>query len=195
MKSIRDRFIQFYHVRYIDIIYSDSGIQYIIYIYMGEGWLVFPDLSSAKKNLMELIFNLCGEFWWSLEGPVSEILYPHLHVGAPVISSGLSRCVQILKREWGAESNGKLPLIKLQRGGRTAFGQNFSLGVWVCSEDLPLDRTLWWWLYNIYLDLNHFTSKTELKYQVCIKNTMLKVILFNENWPYFQNKLIVFAIT
>ena len=33
----------------------------------------------------------------------------HLHAGAPGIFSDLLRCVQMLKREWGAESNGKLP--------------------------------------------------------------------------------------
>ena len=32
---------------------------------------------------MELIFNLCSEFWWSLEGPFSQIRSPHLHAGAP----------------------------------------------------------------------------------------------------------------
>ena len=35
-----------------------------------------------SKTLMELIFNPCGEFWWSSEGPVSQIHSPHLHVGA-----------------------------------------------------------------------------------------------------------------
>ena len=60
------------------------------------------------KTLMELIFNPCGEFRWSPEGPVSQIHSPHLHVGAPGIFSDLLRSVQMLKREWGAESNGKL---------------------------------------------------------------------------------------
>ena len=51
---------------------------------------------------MELIFNLRGEFWWSPEGPVSQIHSPHLHVGAPGIFSDLLKSVQMLKREWGA---------------------------------------------------------------------------------------------
>ena len=58
---------------------------------------------------MELICNPCGEFRWSSEGPVSQIHSPHLHIGAPGIFSHILRSVQILKREWGAESNGKLP--------------------------------------------------------------------------------------
>ena len=64
-----------------------------------------------SKTLMELIFNPCGEFRWGPEGPVSQIHSPHLHVGAPGILSDLLRSVQMLKREWGAESNGKLPHI------------------------------------------------------------------------------------
>ena len=62
-----------------------------------------------SKTLMELIFNTYGEFRWSPEGPVSRIYSPHLHVGAPGIFSELLRSVQMLKREWGTESNGKLP--------------------------------------------------------------------------------------
>ena len=62
-----------------------------------------------SKTLMELIFNACVKFWWSPEGPVIQIHSPHLLVGAPGIFSNLLRFVQMLKREWGAESNGKLP--------------------------------------------------------------------------------------
>ena len=61
------------------------------------------------KTLMELIFNHCGEFRWSSEGPVCQLLSPHLLVGAPGFFSDLLRFVQMLKREWGAESNEKLP--------------------------------------------------------------------------------------
>ena len=62
-----------------------------------------------SKTLMELIFKPCGEFQWSLEGPVSQIHSPHLHEGVPGIFSDILRSVQMLKREWGAETNGKLP--------------------------------------------------------------------------------------
>ena len=65
--------------------------------------------------LLELIFNPCGEFRWSLESPISQIHSPHLHVGAPGIHTDLLRSVQMLKREWGSESNGAyLSLVKLQ---------------------------------------------------------------------------------
>ena len=42
-----------------------------------------------SKTLMELIYNPCGEFRWSLEGPVGQIYLPHLQVDAPVIFYGL----------------------------------------------------------------------------------------------------------
>ena len=51
--------------------------------------------------------NPDGEFRRSPEGPVSHS--PHLLAGAPGIISDLLRSVQMIKRERGAESNGKLP--------------------------------------------------------------------------------------
>ena len=53
---------------------------------------------TLLKTLMELIFNLSGEFRWSPNGPVSQIHSSHLHVGAPG-NADLSRSVQMLKRE------------------------------------------------------------------------------------------------
>ena len=62
-----------------------------------------------SKTLMELIFNPCGEFRGSPVGPVSQIHSPRLLVVAPGIFSDLLKFVEMLKREWGAKSNGKLP--------------------------------------------------------------------------------------
>ena len=64
-------------------------------------------ISGLVKTLMELIFNPCGEFCWSPEGSVSQIHSPHHQVGAPGIFYDLLKTIQMLKREWGAESNGK----------------------------------------------------------------------------------------
>ena len=64
-----------------------------------------------SKSLMEF-YNTCGEFRGSLEeGPSSQSYSPHLQVGAPGIFSDLLMSVQMLKREWGAGSNGKLPYL------------------------------------------------------------------------------------
>ena len=115
----------------------------------------------CSGTLMELLFKPCSEFRWSPEGPVNQIHSPHLHAGTPRIFSHLLRSVQMLKREWGAESNGKLlhlfiP-IKLQPWfpclqWKTCFGQNCSLGAWVSVKYLPLGRALWrwWWCPESY---------------------------------------------
>ena len=88
-----------------------------------------------SKILMDLIFNTDGEFWRSPEGPVSQIHSPHLHVGVPGIFSDLLRSAQMLKREWGVESNGKL--LDLFIPGKTA-----ALVPALAMKDLPLGRTL-----------------------------------------------------
>ena len=88
-----------------------------------------------SKALMELIFNSCGEFRWSPEDPVSQIHSPHLHVDAPGIFSDFLRSVQMLKREWGAESNGKLSQPCFPS---LCLPQNCSLDSCVCSEGLAL---------------------------------------------------------
>ena len=79
---------------------------------------------------MELIFNPYDEFQLSPEGPGSQIHSPHFLIGAPGIFSDLLRSVQMLKREWGAESNGKLPLLFIP-GKTAAFVPEFAV------EDLP----------------------------------------------------------
>ena len=58
----------------------------------------------CSKTLMELIFP-CNEFWWSPEGPVSQINSPHPHVEDPGIFSDLLRSVQMLKRESGVRKS------------------------------------------------------------------------------------------
>ena len=79
-------------------------------MYLGGGWRVIGiSRSLIWSKTLELIFNSCCKFRWSPEGPVSQIHSPHLHVGAPGMFADLLRSVQMLKREWGAESNGKLP--------------------------------------------------------------------------------------
>ena len=89
-------------------------IVYTLYIWAKGDWDF--RISDLVKILMKLIFNPCGEFRWSPEGPVSQIHSPHLLVGAPGIFSGLFGFLgffQMIKRErerqWGAENNWKLP--------------------------------------------------------------------------------------
>ena len=120
-----------------------------LYMMGGEGWLGFPDLWSGQKPE------------GTPEGPISQIHSPHLYVGAPGIFSDLLRSVQVLKREWGAESNGKLPHLSFPSKTATLVPE-------FAMEDLPLDRTailvpafavkdlvlgtpLWWWFQAWWL--------------------------------------------
>ena len=64
-----------------------------------------PNTRSHLINMGELT----NSFYASPDDPVSQIHSPHLHAGAPGIFSDLLRSVQMLKKEWGMESNGNLP--------------------------------------------------------------------------------------
>ena len=122
-----------------------------IYIYRGRRVIGISGSLIWSKTQTELIFNPCGEFRWSPEGPVSQIHSPHLHVGDPGIFSDLLRYVQMPKREWGAESNGKLqhlsaalvPEFVVEDLPSTELHPRFLRLQWM---DLPLGRTLWRWI-------------------------------------------------
>ena len=96
---------------------------------------------------MELIFNPL-----SPEGPVSQIHSPQLHAGAPGIFSDLLRFVQMLKGEWGAKINGKLPHLFIPSKTATLvpelavkdlpLGRNEALVPELSVKDQPLGRTL-----------------------------------------------------
>ena len=112
-------------------------------VYWGRRLIGISGSLIRSKTLMELIFNPCGEFRWSPKGPVSQIHSLHLVVGAPGIFSDLLKSVQMLKREWGAESSGTLPYLWIP--GKTATlvpeiavedvpHQNCSLGFCACSK-------------------------------------------------------------
>ena len=96
-------------------------------IYMGSKGDWDFRISDLSKTLVELIFNPCGEFRRSPEGPVSQI-YSR-------IFSNLLRFVQMLKREWGAESNGKLPHLFIPSKTVTIVPE-------FAVKDLLLGRTL-----------------------------------------------------
>ena len=69
--------------------------------------------------------------------PISQIHIPHLHVEASGIFSDLSRSVQMLEGEWGAESKGKLPHVFIP--GKTA-----TLVPELAVEDLPSSELQSW---------------------------------------------------
>ena len=65
---------------------------------------------------------------------VSQIHSLHLHIGSLGIFSDLLCSVQMLKREWGEESNGKLPHLFIPSKTATLVPE-FTV------EDLPLSKT------------------------------------------------------
>ena len=90
-----------------------------------------------SKTLVELIFNPCGEFRWSPEGPVSQIHSPHLRVGAPGFFSDLLGVCSDAKERVGCGNQGKLPHLFIP-GKTAALVLEFAL------EDLPsADMQLW----------------------------------------------------
>ena len=83
------------------------------------------------KTVMELIFNPYGEFQRSPEAQLAKSSPPQW---GPGIFSDLLRSVQMIKREWGVESNGKL--LHLFIPSKTA-----PLVTVFAVKDLPLGRT------------------------------------------------------
>ena len=63
----------------------------------------------------------------------AQIHSPHLHVSVPGIFSDLLRSVQMSKREWGAESNRKVPHLFIPSKTATLVPE-------LAVEDLPLGR-------------------------------------------------------
>ena len=127
--------------------YWPINIQYnviIIIAYInigGEGWLGFPDLGSGQET------------WWNW------YLIPVVNFGevrrAQLAKSTLISALlplesfQMLKREWGAESTGKLPNLFIP-SKTSIFVPIFQRKICLWAEPLtwclsmPSDRTFWW---------------------------------------------------
>ena len=115
---------------------------------------IFVSLIKSE-TLMELMFNPCGEFWWNLEVPVSQICSPHLHVRAlgglfrsfKVCSDAKERagCGRQREATVPIQSLVKLLLWFLSLRWKTCLWQNWSQAPALAVKDLPLGRTLWWW--------------------------------------------------
>ena len=111
--------VMYYNFGCIYLFYKGSDLRSLYLNHAAQVSSNFKSLNSVSgrkvigisgsliwsKTLMELIFNPCGEFRWSPEGPVSQV-HSHLHAGVPGIFSDLLRYVRMLKGEW---DNGKLP--------------------------------------------------------------------------------------
>ena len=106
-----------------------------------------------SKTLMELIINSCGEFRWVRRAQLAKSTLL-TSTSVPLRSFQIFlRSAQMLKREWGAESKGKLPHLfipsktvtlvpefaveDLRLGWTAALVPEFTL------KDLALGRTLY----------------------------------------------------
>ena len=103
----------------------------------GEEGLDFRN-SDLAKNPDGTDIKPLGEFWWSLEGPLSQIHSSPPH-GAPGVFSDLSRSVKMLKREWYVEAMGSYRTYSIP--GKTA-----ALVLEFAVEDLPLAELHPWLL-------------------------------------------------
>ena len=144
---------------------------------------------------MEVIFNPCGEFWWSADGSVSQIHSLHLHVGALGMFSGVLRSVQM---RVGCESNRKLPHLFLPCKTETLLPQ-------FAVEDLPLDKSatlvpgfsvkdlpyyrLYFFTLKAYLQLIHFKLFVNANNSMIIKFLKRKLFLgAPRNFSWVVNK-------
>ena len=152
-----------------------------------------------SKTMMELIFNLCGEFRWSPESPASLISSP------PCWGPwDLLRSVQMLKREWGAERNGKLAHLSIP--SKTAalvpesavenlhLGRTAALVPEFAVKDLPLGRTL----MMMYTGLSNVSIRTLLADLIYRTSNDLLYVRFEINFllwiysPLYSLLLLVF---
>ena len=78
-----------------------------------------------------------------LRTQLAKSTFPHLNVGAPGMFSDLLRSVQILKREWCAESNGKLPHLFIP-GKTVTLVPEFAVVDLPSAELQPLFLRLQW---------------------------------------------------
>ena len=76
---------------------------------LGRNAALIPVFAVKDLPLGRTHFDDIETLWSSPEDSVSQIHSAHFHVGAPGIISDLLRSVQMVKREQGAEINGKLP--------------------------------------------------------------------------------------
>ena len=110
----------------------------------GEGWLGFSDLWSDQKPWWNWYLTFCGEFWWSPEGPVSQIHSPHLHV-RPWDRFRYFKICSNAKKRVGCEKQREatVPIqspVKLQPWFLISLWKTCILGSCACSEGPALGQ-------------------------------------------------------
>ena len=100
---------------------------------------------AIHRSLLGLIFKHCGEFWWSLEGPVSQLHSPHLHVGVPGICSNAKDRVRCRKQQDLFIPSKTATLVLEYAVVDLPLDRTATLVPAFIVKDLPVGRILWWW--------------------------------------------------
>ena len=179
---------------------------------LGEGWLGFPDLCSGQKPWWNRYFTPVLNFSEVRRVQLTKstlLTYTLVLLGsAPGNFSDLLTSDQMIKREWGAESNGKSPHLSIPT--KTA--------VWVpeiAVEDLPLSRTAalipvfavkdlplsrilwwrrrrwWWWWWSVYKYLFYTANIVILLHRFFF---LFKGILENLYFAYVKYLTLILKI-
>ena len=143
-------------------------------------WLVLGWVTAWEHHVLlaKLLLGAGQKLWWNWYlipvvnfDEVSQIYYPHLHVGALRIFSDFLKSVQMLNREWGAESNGKLPYLFIPSNTVTLVPE-------FLVKALTLGRTLWWLAYVKY-------QRNNIGLKISQINYMRKNKFKNFSWAQF----------
>ena len=118
--------IVIHHQNELSRCYQYHETTYVYPTFRGRRVIGISGSLIWSKTLMELISNPCGEIRWSPEDSAKSTLLSSM--------LGPLGSFQMLKGEWGAESNGKLPHLFVPSNTATLVPE-FTV------EDLYLDRT------------------------------------------------------
>ena len=140
-------------------------------VYMGnrgKGWLGFSDVWSGRKPWWNWYLTLLVNFSEVQRAQLAKSTLLTSKPGPPGIIPDLLRSVQMLKREWGVESNGKLPHQFIPSKTATLIpefaledlplGRTADLVPEFAVKDLPLDRTLMMMMMMIWVTNNLISS-------------------------------------
>ena len=154
----------------------------------GQGWLGIPDLWPGQKLWWNWPLTPVVNFGEVRKAQLTKFTLLSSTLGDLQIFSDILRSVQLLKREWGAESNGKLQHLFVPSKPVTLVPE-FTL------EDLPEDRrvtlvpafgmkdlssgrTLWWWWWFKFSTRWNYCSLESCTCRIFLTFSLISVIFF-----------------
>ena len=157
-----------------------------------------------SKTLMEHLFDPCGEFRWSPEGPVSQIHSSHRQVGAPGTFRSFKVHSDAKERMWcGKQREATAPiqsLVKLQPWflslrWKTYLRQNCSLGSCICNERPALVQNTWMMMMMMMMNVVFFMPNT-WRWSHSLSCTPILFIdgFIQEGWTSCEVVVVIFFI-